>query len=82
MEEQVDNGLTKAIGISNFNKDQITRILKNARIPPCNLQVELHAYHQQNELVDFCKKNNMAVTAYSPLGNPGLASFLNKFGKK
>jgi len=82
MEQQVDDGLTKAIGISNFNKQQITRILENARIPPCSLQIELHAYHQQNELVDFCKKYNIVVTAYSPLGNPGLTNFLNKFGKK
>lgn len=82
MEEQVDKGLTKSIGISNFNLSQISRILKNARIPPASLQIELHAYHQQNELVDFCKKNNIVVTAYSPLGNPGLASFMNKFGKK
>ncbi|XP_060520150.1 1,5-anhydro-D-fructose reductase [Cylas formicarius] len=82
MEEQLDAGLTKAIGLSNFNISQITRVLNNARIPPCNLQVELHAYHQQKELVDFCKKNKIVVTAYSPLGNPGLASFLDRFGKK
>lgn len=82
MEEQVDKGLAKAIGLSNFNISQITRILKNARILPSSLQIELHAYNQQNELVDFCKKNNIVVTAYSPLGNPGLSNFMNKFGKK
>ncbi|XP_030759409.1 1,5-anhydro-D-fructose reductase-like [Sitophilus oryzae] len=81
MEEQVDKGLTKAIGVSNFNLSQIQRILNNSRIKPCSLQVELHAYNQQKELVDFCKKNSMVVTAYSPLGNPGLSNFLTKFGK-
>ncbi|CAG9766051.1 unnamed protein product [Ceutorhynchus assimilis] len=81
MEEQVDKGLTKSIGISNFNKSQISRILNNARIKPCSLQIELHAYNQQNDLVQFCNKNNIVVTAYSPLGNPGLSSFLTKFGQ-
>ncbi|XP_050314163.1 1,5-anhydro-D-fructose reductase-like isoform X2 [Anthonomus grandis grandis] len=81
MEEQVDKGLAKSIGISNFNRAQVSRILKNARIRPSSLQIELHAYHQQNELVDFCKKNDIVVTAYSPLGNPGLATFLTQFGQ-
>lgn len=82
MEEQVDKGLAKSIGVSNFNVSQVERILQNARIPPASLQIELHAYHQQNELVNFCKKHNIIVTAYSPLGNPGLTSFFNKFGKE
>lgn len=82
MEEQVDAGRAKAIGISNFNIKQINRILENCRIPPCNLQIEVHAYHQQKELVNFCKENNMVVTAYSPLGSPGLAKFMAQFGEK
>ncbi|XP_066257453.1 1,5-anhydro-D-fructose reductase-like [Euwallacea similis] len=82
MEEQVDKGLTKSIGLSNFNITQIQKILDNARIRPASLQIELHAYHQQKELVEFCKKNNIVVTAYSPLGNPGLTTLFTKFGKK
>lgn len=82
MEKQLDAGLTKSIGISNFNIKQITRILENSRIRPANLQIELHAYNQQKELVAFCKKNGITVTAYSPLGSPGLGKLLAKFGKK
>jgi alcohol dehydrogenase (NADP+) len=82
MEAQVDAGLTKSIGISNFNQKQIDRILQNARIPPSNLQIELHAYLQQKDLVEFCKKNKIVVTAYSPLGSPGLAKFMAQFGTK
>ncbi|KAL3286147.1 hypothetical protein HHI36_000659 [Cryptolaemus montrouzieri] len=82
MEKQVDAGLTKSIGVSNFNKTQLERIIKNARIKPSSLQIELHAYLQQNELVDFCKKDKIIVTAYSPLGSPGLAAFVEKFGQK
>ncbi|KAK9875407.1 hypothetical protein WA026_007801 [Henosepilachna vigintioctopunctata] len=69
MEKHVDAGLAKAIGLSNFNQTQIERILKNSRIKPSSLQVELHAYFQQNELVDFCKANGILVTAYAPLGS-------------
>lgn len=39
MEHQVDNGLTRSIGISNFNRNQIERIMKIARIQPANQQV-------------------------------------------
>lgn len=81
MESQVDAGLVKAIGISNFNKKQIQRILDIARIKPVNLQLELHAYFQQKEMVNFCNEHNISVTCYSPLGAPGLGKFMAAFGK-
>lgn len=77
----MDAGRARTIGLSNFNIRQISRILENARLPPTNLQIELHAYHQQKELVDFCQKNKIVVTAYSPLGSPGLKQFMAAFGK-
>lgn len=39
MEELVDAKLVENIGISNFNKAQTERLMKNARIKPCNMQV-------------------------------------------
>jgi len=39
MEELVENGLTKSIGVSNFNKNQIQQILEVAAIKPVNNQV-------------------------------------------
>lgn len=39
MEQLVELGLAKSIGVSNFNKRQVERILKNSKIPPANLQV-------------------------------------------
>lgn len=71
MEKLVDSGKTRYIGVSNFNEKQVGRILANCRIPPVTNQVELHAYLQQNELVDYLKKNNVTITAYSSLGTPG-----------
>ncbi|XP_034239376.1 aldo-keto reductase family 1 member A1-like [Thrips palmi] len=78
MEALVDQGLTKAIGLSNFNQRQIQNILDHCRIKPANLQVELHAHMQQRPLVDFCKKNGIVVSAYSPVGSPGAAQFIER----
>ena len=82
MEEQVDAGRAKNIGLSNYNITQISTVLKSARIKPANLQVELHAYLQQRELVDFCKKNGIAVVAYCPVANPGYNKFLVRLGQQ
>uniref|UniRef100_A0A1A9W746 NADP-dependent oxidoreductase domain-containing protein n=1 Tax=Glossina brevipalpis TaxID=37001 RepID=A0A1A9W746_9MUSC len=70
MEPLVDEGLCRTLGLSNFNIQQIGRILKVARIPPSNLQIECHPYLNQTDLMEFCKSYNMVVTAYSPLGSP------------
>lgn len=81
MEEAQRKGLARSVGLSNFNITQLKRVVENAKIKPSNLQIECHAYFQQNELVDFCKKHDIVVTAYSPLGSPGLAKdpeFANK----
>lgn len=79
-EEFVGAGLIKSIGVSNFNKRQVQRILDNAVIKPASLQIELHVYFQQNELVDFCKANNIIVTAYSPLGSKGIGNLFKQTG--
>jgi len=70
MEEAVDSGLAKSIGVSNFNKDQLARVLAAARIPPVNNQVEIHPYLNQQDLIDYCKQKGVTVTGYSPLGSP------------
>ncbi|KAK9883005.1 hypothetical protein WA026_001218 [Henosepilachna vigintioctopunctata] len=71
MEQQVEKGRTRSIGLSNFNMEQVERICKSCKIVPSVLQVELHAYLQQKELVEKCKELGIVVTAYSPLGSPG-----------
>lgn len=80
MEAQVDKGRAKAIGLSNFNSEQIGRIVQAARIQPANLQVELHAYFQQKQLRQFCRKHDITVCAYSPLGSMGRIAFNAKIG--
>jgi len=71
MEAQVDAGYCKAIGLSNFNSEQIARIVESARIKPANLQLEVQAYFQQKPLREVCKKYGITVCAYGPLGSNG-----------
>uniref|UniRef100_A0A915CCI3 NADP-dependent oxidoreductase domain-containing protein n=1 Tax=Parascaris univalens TaxID=6257 RepID=A0A915CCI3_PARUN len=75
LEKLHKEGKVKAIGVSNFNEEQIQRILDNATVKPHNLQVEAHLYWPQNELYEFCKKNNITMTAYGTLGSPGRKAF-------
>jgi diketogulonate reductase-like aldo/keto reductase len=69
MEQLVDKNLSRAIGLCNFNVQGLTDILSYATRRPVVLQIELHPYLQQQQLVDFCTRNNIQVTGFSPLGS-------------
>lgn len=56
-----------SIGISNFSTKKIDDLLSFCTIKPAVEQVELHPHLQQWELLDYCKKHDIAVTAYFPL---------------
>ncbi|KHJ49402.1 oxidoreductase, aldo/keto reductase family protein [Trichuris suis] len=74
MEDVLSKGLTRSIGLSNFNIAQMTRIMDNCTVKPHNVQVECHLYWPQFEIHEFCKQRNISLTGYSPLGSPGRAS--------
>jgi alcohol dehydrogenase (NADP+) len=69
MEALKEKGLTKHIGVSNFNIAKLKEVQLNCSIEPEMNQIELHPYLPQNGLVDYCKQNGINVTAYSPLGS-------------
>ncbi|KAF4525310.1 hypothetical protein B566_EDAN014919 [Ephemera danica] len=60
MEKLVNSGLVRSIGLSNFNSQQIQRVLDIAKIKPAV---------NQKKLMAFCKERDIAITAYSPLGS-------------
>ncbi|MCJ1479527.1 NAD(P)H-dependent D-xylose reductase (XR) [Lambiella insularis] len=68
MESLVEKGLTKSIGISNFNGQLIMDLLRYAKITPATLQIEHHPYLTQEGLVKLAQENGMRVTAYSSFG--------------
>lgn len=70
MEAVLAAGLTKSIGVSNFNESQMQRIIDNSKTKPVVNQVEIHPYLSQEGLVQWCKAHDVVVTGYSPLGSP------------
>ncbi len=69
MEELVDDGLARHIGVSNFNIPKLQSLLEAGRIAPEMNQIELHPYLPQTEMVSFARENDVPLTAYSPLGS-------------
>jgi len=70
MEKLVKKGLTKSIGLSSFNSEQIADVLEKGSVKPVTNQVECHPYLGQAKLFEFCKERGITITAYSPLGSP------------
>lgn len=67
MEDLVDQGKVKSIGLSNFNIEQTKEILSICRIRPVCNQVEVNPYFQNEELAEFTQKENIMIVAYAPL---------------
>ena len=74
MEKLVDEGLVRAIGVSNFDETQLRARARREDTPAVN-QVELHPLCQQPELVAACEAMDVVLTAWSPLGK-GTASLM------
>jgi len=77
MEDALELKLTRHIGVSNFGVKTLTKLLNTCNIVPEMNQVECHPFFQQNELLAFCNKHDIHLTAYSPLGAPGRPKGIN-----
>lgn len=86
MEDLYKQGKIKAIGVSNFKVHHMEEIMKNCEIKPMVNQMEFHPSCLEKEIRDFCKKENIVVTGYSPLANgkvfecKELVEFSEKYG--
>ncbi|MBE9060378.1 aldo/keto reductase [cf. Phormidesmis sp. LEGE 11477] len=64
-----EKGLVKSVGVSNFSRSKIEKVIAETGVVPAVNQVEMHPYNPQNELLDYCREKGIQVTAYSPLGS-------------
>jgi alcohol dehydrogenase (NADP+) len=69
MENLVDRGKCKAIGLSDVILDHLQEVFPAARIKPAVVQVESHPYLPQTEILEFCNSNGLAMLAFAPLGH-------------
>ena len=69
MEKAYKAGKVRAIGLSNFNQEQIQEILDICEVKPAVLQTEVHPYYQEKELKEFLSEQKMYIQAWYPLGH-------------
>jgi 2,5-diketo-D-gluconate reductase A len=89
MEELYKAGKIRAIGVSNFEPDQLAELLSYATVTPAVNQIETHVFFQQFEAQEIMQKMNIQMEAWSPLAggrndifeNPTLAVIAKKHGK-
>lgn len=78
MEQCKSAGLTRHIGVSNFNISKLEEIGKSCTVFPEMNQVEMHPFLPQEKLGKYCKQKNMLMTAYSPLGSGDRSASVKK----
>ncbi|APZ50413.1 aldo/keto reductase [Salipiger abyssi] len=86
LEEAYDAGKIRAIGVSNFQKEDLDNLLENARIKPMVDQILAHVSNTPFELIDYAKSKGVTVEAYSPiahgkiLDNAEIGAMAEKYG--
>lgn len=85
LETAYQEGKVKAIGVSNFLKDDLENILTSCQIKPMVNQILTHISNTKTELIKYCKENNILVEAYSPIAhgailkNENIIAMANKY---
>ena len=87
MEEMVDRGLVRHVGVSNFSLKQMTEAnhaLKKYRLASNQMPYHLADRRMEREILPYCRKENMVLLAYFPLGHGKLVSdaALTTMGRK
>ncbi len=72
IEEYYLEGKIKAIGVSNFKVHHFENFYDQVKIKPMVNQIEIHPGYHDDEVIAYCKRNNIAIAAYSPLGRGNL----------
>lgn len=87
LEELYAEGKVKSIGVCNFQRHHLEKLLQHATIKPMVNQIESHPTFSQSDLVTYCQENGIHAEAWSPLGrgddlgNPSVKAIAEKYGK-
>lgn len=89
LQDCVEKGWVKAIGVSNWAPRHIDQLMREdgVKIFPAVNQIEFHPWQQQRELVKYCQEKGIVVVAYSPLtqgrrlGEPLIKKIAEKYDK-
>lgn len=73
MEEFVEDGRARSIGVSNFERDHLQLLIDESGTVPAVNQIELHPLFQNREVAQFCRDNGIAVEAWAPLVRGAIA---------
>ena len=68
MERARELGLARSVGVSNFGARELQEVIAAGTIPPTVNQVQFSALQYRRALLDACRRQNVALEAYSPLG--------------
>lgn len=85
MEEAVEAGLIRSIGVSNFEIADIQNILEHGKIKPAVNQIRVHIGHTPSDVISYCQDNDITVMAFSPnatgklLGHPIITEIAEKY---
>ena len=86
LEDAYAAGTLRAIGVSNFRKDDLDNIFSTCRVKPMVNQILLHISNTDLTLIDYCKAQGILVEAYSPIAhgealkNAQIAAMAQKYG--
>lgn len=90
LEELYEEGIIRAIGVSNFEPDRLIDLIEFNKVIPAVNQIETHLYCQRHAEHQWEKKYNVAHMAYAPLGQgranemfaePAVKLIADKYGK-
>jgi diketogulonate reductase-like aldo/keto reductase len=87
MEQALERGLTRLIGVANYNRRELTRVVATADVPPVVDQVDFSPFSFRRGLLASCEELEVALEAYSPLthgrdlGHPVVAEVADRIGR-
>jgi diketogulonate reductase-like aldo/keto reductase len=87
MERALERGLTRAIGVSNYDVEELAEVIAAADLRPAVNQIQLSPFHYRRELLRACERHGVLAEAYSPLttgrhlGDPTVGRIAARVGR-